>query len=160
MKANYESVLHVNLNLLESNFKFYKKKLDSSTKIIAVVKAFAYGHGDIKICKELEKLNVSYFWVADFEEAVRIRRNNISTPIIVANPGYKNYNLFIKYDLEPLIFNFKSLDYFNQNKMINCHLKVNTGMNRFGFETCQKEEIMKYLNPCELRVFFFNNTLY
>ena len=99
MKANYESVLHVNLNLLESNFKFYKKKLDASTKIIAVVKAFAYGHGDIEICKKLEKQNVSYFWVADFEEAVRIRRNNISTPIIVANPGYKNYNLFIKYDL-------------------------------------------------------------
>tara|TARA_B100000123_G_scaffold49446_1_gene33302 strand:+ start:671 stop:1735 length:1065 start_codon:yes stop_codon:yes gene_type:complete len=146
MKANYESVLHVNLNLLESNFKFYKKKLGSSTKIIAVVKAFAYGHGDIKICKELEKLNVSYFWVADFEEAVRIRRNNISTPIIVANPGYKNYNLFIKYDLEPLIFNFKSLDYFNQNKMINCHIKFNTGMNRFGFETNQKEKVINFLN--------------
>ena len=146
MKANYESVLHVNLNLLESNFKFYKKKLGSSTKIIAVVKAFAYGHGDIKICKELEKLNVSYFWVADFEEAVRIRRNNISTPIIVANPGYKNYNLFIKYDLEPLIFNFKSLNYFNQNKKINCHIKFNTGMNRFGFEKNDKEIIINFLN--------------
>ena len=146
MKANYESVLQVNLNLLESNFNFYKKKLDPSTKIIAVVKAFAYGHGDIKICKELEKLNVSYFWVADFEEAVRIRKKNISTPIIVANPGYKNYNLFVKYELEPLIFNFKSLDYFNQSKMINCHIKFNTGMNRFGFETNQKEKIIKYLN--------------
>ena len=54
MKANYESVLQVNLNLLESNFNFYKKKLDPSTKIIAVVKAFAYGHGDIKICKNLK----------------------------------------------------------------------------------------------------------
>ena len=120
MKANYESVLHVNLNLLESNFKFYKKKLSSSTKIIAVVKAFAYGHGDIKICKELEKLNVSYFWVADFEDAVRIRRNNISTPIIVANPGYKNYNLFIKYDLEPLAPYIQNWNGFNYNQLLFC----------------------------------------
>ena len=146
MKANYESVLHVNLNLLESNFKFFKKKLDNKTKIIAVVKAFAYGHGDIRICKKLEKLNVNYFWVADFEEAIRVRRNNISTPIIVANPGYNNYNLFVKYNLEPLIFNFKSLHYFNQNKIINYHIKFNTGMNRFGFDTDQKEKIISYLN--------------
>ena len=123
MKANYESILHVNLNLLKSNFRYYQKKVGSQTKIIAVVKAFAYGHGDIKICKELEKYKVDYFWVADFEEGINLRKNKIHTPIIVANPGNNNYNLFVKYNLEPLIFNSKTLNYFNQNTPINCHLK-------------------------------------
>ena len=66
-----ETILHVDLNKLKQNFNYLKNIMDPKTKIIAVVKAFAYGHGDIEISKKLESLNVYALWVSDFEEGSR-----------------------------------------------------------------------------------------
>ena len=96
MTNNHETILHINLTTLEANFNFLKSKLPNSVKTIAVVKAFAYGLGDIEISKYLEKLGVHAFWVADFEEGVQLRKEGISKGIIVANPGYKSINTIIK----------------------------------------------------------------
>ena len=65
-----ETILHVDLKKLTDNFNFLKSILASNTKIIGVVKAFAYGHGDIEISKKLEKLGVYALWVSDFEEGL------------------------------------------------------------------------------------------
>ena len=135
MTNNHETILHINLTTLEANFNFLKSKLPNSVKTIAVVKAFAYGLGDIEISKHLEKLGVDAFWVADFEEGVQLRKEGISKGIIVANPGYKSINTIIKYQLEPVIFNNRLLEFYaNCKEKISIHLKFNTGMNRYGFE--------------------------
>ena len=70
MKSASETILHIDLKKLETNFQYFKEKISPKTKIIAVVKAFAYGHGDVMISKKLEKLGVYAFWVSDFEEGV------------------------------------------------------------------------------------------
>jgi len=135
MKENTnETILTVDLKKLKHNFNFFKKKLNSNTKIIAVVKAFGYGHGDITISKTLEKIGIYAFWVADFEEGVALRKSGLKSKIIVANPGLKSYKKIIKYDLDVVIYNNKLLDlYCKEEKEINVHIKFNTGMNRYGF---------------------------
>jgi Alr-MurF fusion protein len=129
----HETVLYVNLKTLEDNFNYLKGLLNPSTKTVAVIKAYAYGLGDIEIAKKLESLNVDYFWVADFEEGVTLRKAGIKKPIIIANPGYKSFEKIIEYNLEPVIYNFKLLKIYGDLN-VPVHLKFNTGMNRFGFD--------------------------
>ena len=150
MTNTHETILHVNLNTLEANFYFIKSKLPKGVKIIAVVKAFAYGLGDIEISKQLEKLGVHAFWVADFEEGVQLRKEGITKPIIVANPGYKSVKKIIQYKLEPVIFNRRLLElYVGYKEKVSIHLKFNTGMNRYGFEVTDVQKILSILknNP-------------
>lgn len=144
MKHAYETTLTIDLKKLEHNYNYLKSLLNTNTEIIAVVKAFAYGHGDIKICKKLESIGVKTFWVADFEEGVNLRKNNISSNIIVANPGNKSIEHIIKYKLDIVIHNHHLLNYYiNSNKKINAHIKFNTGMNRYGFDYKEIEDIAK-----------------
>ena len=150
MINTHETILYVDLNSLEANFNFLKSKLPSGVKTIAVVKAFAYGLGDVEMSKHLEKLGVHAFWVADFEEGVQLRKKGISKAIIVANPGYKSIDTIIKYQLEPVIFNHKLLDlYANCKEKVSIHLKFNTGMNRYGFKETDVKSIIEILknNP-------------
>ena len=135
MSTLNETILYVDLKKLEENFIFLKNKLNANTKIIGVVKAFAYGHGDISISKKLEDLGFNALWVSDFEEGVSLRKAGVKTNIIVANPGFKSYDVIIKYQLDVVIYNQRLLDlYCLKNNKINIHLKFNTGMNRYGFD--------------------------
>ena len=150
MTNTHETILHINLTTLEANFNFLKSKLPNGVKTIAVVKAFAYGLGDIEISKHLEKLGVHAFWVADFEEGVQLRKEGVSKAIIVANPGHKSVNTIIKHQLEPVIFNHRLLElYANCQEKVSIHLKFNTGMNRYGFEATDLQKILPILknNP-------------
>ena len=110
MHNHNETILYVDLNKLKHNFNFFKSKLSKSTKIICVVKAYAYGHGDIKISKVLEKLNIYGLWVTDFEEGVVLRKSGVRSRIIVANPGIKSYEQILKYNLDIVIYNKTLLD--------------------------------------------------
>ena len=139
----YGTRLYINYSHLKHNFN-YLKSIAPDFKIIAMVKANAYGHGDIHIAEKMESFNIDYFGVADFEEGLRLRNNRIKTPIIVMNPGINNIPIIIENDLEPVIYNYpifskvvkytkmyfneKSID--NNQKKIPVHIKINTGMNR------------------------------
>jgi len=146
MPTSHETILYVNLKALENNFNYLKNKLQSDTKIIAVVKAFAYGHGDVAIAKKLEELGVDTFWVADFEEGMSLRKAGILKRIIVANPGAKSYAKIVKYNLEPVIYNFRLLEIFGKNSTpISVHIKFNSGMNRYGFNLEEKDTLASKL---------------
>ena len=134
----YGTRLHVNCSYLEHNINFLKRITPRIT-IIAMVKANAYGHGDIFMTQKMEKFGINYFGVADFEEGVKLRKNGITSPIMVMNPGDKNISTIIENNLEPVIYNNSILssliNTFKLNKQKNTpvHIKVNTGMNRWGF---------------------------
>lgn len=142
MQTGNETILAIDLKKLEQNFNYLKNKIKPTTKVIAVVKAFAYGHGDVKISKKLEKLGVYALWVTDFEEGVILRKSGIKSKIIVANPGIKSYPQIIKHKLDVVIYNTRLLDlYCSKNNMINIHIKFNTGMNRYGFDETDLDTI-------------------
>lgn len=146
MRIMHETILEININRLKSNFKYLKGKLKAKTKIIAVMKAYAYGHGDIVLGKKLEELGVHGLWVADFEEGSRLRESGIQIPIIIANPGAKSTQKIIENKLEVVIYNFKLLQLYGElNKEICIHIKFNTGMNRYGFNTNEIELLTKTL---------------
>ena len=88
MSLAHETILHIDLAKLKSNFQYLCSQLSKETKVIAVVKAHAYGLGGYEIANFLETLGVQNFWVADFEEGVSLREQGIKGNIIIANPGY------------------------------------------------------------------------
>ena len=150
MNLAHETILYIDLAKLKSNFNYLKSQLSNKTEVIAIVKAHAYGLGDYEIAAFLEKLGVHHFWVADFEEGVRLREQGIQGSIIIANPGSKSIDKINSYNLEAVIYNFRLLElYANQNTSFNIHLKLNTGMNRYGFNTEDIDDLLTLLkeNP-------------
>ena len=98
----YTTNFIINKKKLISNLDFFKKH---NKKIIAMIKANAYGHGDIEIAKILEKENIYMLGVADFEEGIRLRKKNIKSRIIVTNPAENNIREILKYKMEKRIIN-------------------------------------------------------
>ena len=146
MSNTNETILEVDLNKLKHNYYYLKSLLKNNCKIIAVVKAFAYGHGDVVISKKLEQLGVDTFWVADFEEGISLREGGIKSKIIIANPGRKSFNKIIKNNLDVVLHNKSLLEfYISKNTNVNVHLKFNTGMNRYGFDVDEIKEISERL---------------
>ncbi|ETN94783.1 alanine racemase [Zhouia amylolytica] len=138
-KAN-ETVLEINLTSLEHNLRYLRSKIEPSTKLMAVVKAYAYGNDSCEIAKFLESKGVEYFAVAYAYEGVALRKAGITTPILVLHSIPAQFEEIIEFHLEPNLYNKKVLEEFMslmkhkgiQNYPI--HLKFNTGLNRLGFE--------------------------
>jgi len=143
MKIIHETILEVDLNKLADNFNYLKSKLKQDTKIIAVVKAYAYGHDDIAIASYLEKLGAHALWVADFEEGTRIRKSGIKIPIIIANPGTKSTQQIIDNNLDVVIYNSELLHIYGKLDIeIRIHIKFDTGMNRYGFDSSEVDKLV------------------
>ena len=146
MKIIHETILEIDLNKLANNFNYLKSKLKPDTKIIAVVKAYAYGHGDIAIASYFEKLGAHALWVADFEEGTRIRQSGIKIPIIISNPGTKSTHKIIDNKLDVVIYNSELLHLYGKlDKEIKIHIKFDTGMNRYGFDFSEVDELVANL---------------
>ncbi len=134
-----ETVLEIDLNALDHNYNFLKTRLKQETKILAVVKAFAYGSDSVSVSKELAALGVNYFAVAYTNEGETLRNAAIETPILVLHPLPANFETIVNRCLEPSIYSRKTLKEFidfsegkNQTDY-PIHLKFNTGLNRLGF---------------------------
>jgi alanine racemase len=139
MSKATETILEIDLNALEHNYRYLASKLNSGTKILAVVKAFGYGSDSVIVAKELEKLGVAYFAVAYAGEGSVLREVGIKTPVLVLHPLPANFEVILERCLEPSIYSPKMLREFiafaESNKQNNypIHLKFNTGLNRLGF---------------------------
>jgi len=136
----------INLSNLKRNFLNIRNKVKDK-KIMAVVKAEAYGHGMVECAKYLESIGnkrPDYFSVAFPKEGEKLRKAEIKKPILVFEPFSKRQvHLLFKYNLIATIFNlehFKILEWglekYYPNKIskpkIKIHIKVDTGMNRLG----------------------------
>lgn len=140
MEKVHETVLEIDLNALTRNFQYLKSRTNPETKILAVVKAFAYGNDASEIAKHLETLQVDYFAVAYTNEGVALRDAGIRTPILVLHPQSINFKTLIDRCLEPSIYSHFVLNTFIEvaeaEKQSNypVHIKFNTGLNRLGFD--------------------------
>lgn len=140
------TTLEINLNALTHNFNFYKRQLTPSTRVMVMVKAFAYGGGAAEIANHLQTLGADYLAVAYTDEGVSLRKQGIQLPIMVLNPVEESFDLLYQYQLEPVVFSpefFRKLGNFarNQGLPLSIHLDLDTGMNRLGFEQAQVEEL-------------------
>jgi len=150
-EKNHETVLEINLDALTLNYNFYKQKLQNTTKIMVMVKAFGYGNGGYEIAKQLEHLKVGYLGVAFADEGIALRKAGITTPIMVLNPEISSYKAMIAYNLEPEMYSVSGLTSFIElakEKNLNgypIHLKMDTGMHRLGFEKSEVSELISLL---------------
>lgn len=128
--------VEINLNNLTHNINEIKKVIPKSTKIMAVVKANAYGHGMTIISKKLEEIGINDFAVATLKEAIDLRKSGIRGNILIL--GYTDINdlkYVIKYDLIQTIVDYEyaiSISKLNLDSKLKAHIKINTGMNRLG----------------------------
>jgi alanine racemase len=136
----HETRLEINLNALSHNFHYYKSKLEKSTKVMAMIKAFGYGNGGIEIAKELVYHKVDYLGVAYADEGVTLRNNKVNVPIMVLNPEINTYEKMLRYQLEPEIYNIRGFKQFAKLAKdagqvdYPIHIKIDTGMHRLGFD--------------------------
>ena len=136
----------IDLKNIEHNFSVIKNSVNKGVKICPVVKADAYGHGAVKICKLCESLGANFFAVATFYEALSLRKSGIKTPILIL--GYTPPNLVNKLEFYNLSQTVYSVEYATallknlkgKNAKIKIHLKVDSGLNRLGFSTINKSE--------------------
>jgi alanine racemase len=135
----HQTVLEVNLDAISHNLNEFRRHLDPGTRIMAMVKAFAYGAGPAEISALLEYHRVSYLAVAYADEGVELRNSGVTLPIMVMNPDPSATELLIKYSLEPEIYSLSSLEQFeavaSKHGLISypVHIKIDTGMHRLGF---------------------------
>lgn len=154
MKPNQvnETLLEIDLNALEHNYGFLRSLIHKNTLFLGVVKAFAYGSDAIAIAKKLEDLGVNYFAVAYTKEGVTLRKGGITTPILVLHPQSVHFETLIENNLTPSIYSNFVLDAFinkTQEKKLQAypiHLKLNTGLNRLGFDEPELENIAHKIN--------------
>ncbi len=150
----HETVLEINLNALVHNLNYFRKKLNPETKIMAMVKAFSYGSGSFEIASILQYHRIDYLAVAYADEGVELRKAGISVPIMVMNPDEQSYDAIIKHNLEPEIYNFRSLELLEEaiksniipeNKPVKVHIKLDTGMHRLGFLPEETDKLIEQL---------------
>ncbi len=129
----------IHLDRFRNNLSAIKNHVGDSTKVMAVIKADAYGCGVNEISKAAVETGADYLAVACLDEAKQIRRNGIELPILIlgATPLECVEDLF-KYDIIPTVFEQKLPEAISRyarenNKQLKIHIKVDTGMGRLGF---------------------------
>ena len=140
----------IDIKALEHNFSRIKELVHNS-KIMAIIKADAYGHGIVRVAKTLRDADA--FGVACLEEAEQLRIASITTPIILLEGPYKpnDLSLIIKLNLEVVIHNEYQLELLEKSKIdgsIKVWLKIDTGMHRLGFSVDKTEEMLRRLMLC------------
>lgn len=150
----HETVLEVNLNALIHNLDYFRRKINPETKIMAMVKAFSYGSGSFEIANILQYHRIDYLAVAYADEGVELRKAGIQVPIMVMNPDEQSFDAIINHNLEPEIYNFRSLNLLLDaiqaniiptNKPVKIHIKLDTGMHRLGFMPNEIDQLIEML---------------
>ncbi len=134
-QENHGTVLEINLSAALKNLYAIKNKMPKDIKVMAMVKAFAYGSGSYEIAKLLQN-KVDYLAVAYIDEGIALRQSGINTPIMVMNSDIDSIEQLLEYNLEPVVF---SNDFLNQflfletKSILKIHIEIDTGMHRLGY---------------------------
>lgn len=140
--------IEIDLGALVHNLNLIRARLKKDTRIMVMVKAFAYGSGSNEIANLLQYHRVDYLGVAYADEGVELRKNNITLPVMVMNPTAESFEQLLQYKLEPEIYSFKILNSFLSfigSRPAQIHLKIDTGMHRLGFEEDETDTLAAVL---------------
>ena len=144
MKHLHRAWAEIDLDALIHNLKEIKKSTKS--KVCCVVKANAYGHSVDPIVKLLEKSGADLFAVSNIDEAKELRELGINKPVLIL--GYTPVSFadeLVKYSIIQTVFSFDyaqklNLEAEKLGKIVEAHLKLDTGMGRLGFD-CRSAEL-------------------
>lgn len=135
----------IDLDAVLFNFEQMNKNIPEGTKIMAVVKTDAYGHGAIPLAELIEPLD--YLWgfaTATIDEAIELRQAGIKKPILILGYTFPEcYSSIVKYDIRQTVFTYDmakelSEEAVRQQKKAYIHVKLDTGMGRIGYQTAEE----------------------
>ncbi|MFQ5963729.1 MAG: alanine racemase [Candidatus Scalinduaceae bacterium] len=143
--------IEINLDDVAHNLRVIKEKTGNNTKILAIVKADAYGHGIVKVSKVLVKNGVDMLGVAFHEEGIKLRDNNLNIPILLFNPVLpEQIEDVLKYSLVLTVCNLNTAKELSQiakgsRRSIKVHVEVDTGMGGAGVHHDEALSLIKAL---------------
>jgi alanine racemase len=145
------SVAHIYHKNFSHNIQLIRDAVKSS-KIMAVVKANAYGHGSVELAKTAIESGCEYLGVAFVEEGIELRRNDLTAPILVFGSHDPTSLLeAVDHNLDISITSVQQIEALQQsNKKCNIHIKVDTGMHRVGFKIDDFESALKLILDSKL----------
>lgn len=139
MKEYYRVQANINLDAIYDNVKAAKSLTKEGTKLMAIIKADAYGHGAVKVAETLDDIADAY-GVAILEEGIELRQAGVTKPILIL--GYTPaplYEAMINYDITTAVFKYDMAKEISDTavrlgKKAKIHIKLDTGMSRIGFK--------------------------
>lgn len=152
MNKNSRVKAVISLDAVEQNFREMRKNIAEDTKMIAVVKADAYGHGAVPIAHLIE--DYDYIWgfaAATAEEAIHLRQNGVTKPILILGIVFEEYYPeLVRDDIRLAVCEYEEAEKLSkeavlQNKTVHIHIALDTGMTRIGYADIPEsvEEIKK-----------------
>ena len=142
----------INLDAISNNIKQIKKSLNKNTKLMAVVKADAYGHGFFEVSKSILNSGADAFAVATTDEALQLRKSGFDIPLLILGVIFKDdVEKIIQNDIMPVVFGNNFAKFISDTavklgKKAKIHIKLDTGMSRLGYVCTQEENIDKICN--------------
>ncbi len=133
---SYFATVEINKSILENNIKIIKSI--TNNKLLAILKANAYGHSLVEMSKLSEKYGVDAIGVATVEEGIIVRDAGVKIPVLVLFKHYKcEAETLCRYALTPVISDDESLEIYHNyleknNKKMSVYIKLDTGLNRMG----------------------------
>lgn len=153
LAQTHETVMQIDLDALADNVRYFRGLLRPETKLVCMVKAFAYGAGSIEVSKALQERHLAdYLAVAVADEGCELRRAGITLPVIIMDPEVAALDLIFENNLEPNVYSFAMLE----NVMASAaakgledypiHIKIDSGMHRLGFYAEEMADLVARLN--------------
>lgn len=136
------SWVEVDMAQLKNNYLIYKKSLGTDADVMAVIKADAYGHGDVQVARLLSQCGVHLFAVSNIDEAVGLREAGIEGEILILGYSAVSYaKTLLTYDLTQAVVSEEYAKALSNEKIkIKCQFAIDTGMNRIGLDGDNIEE--------------------
>ena len=161
MKKDSRVKAVISLDAVEHNFREMRKNIAEETKMIAVIKADAYGHGAVPVAHLIE--DYDYIWgfaAATAEEAIHLREAGITKPILILGIVFDEYfPELVRYEIRPAVCEYEEARKLSdeavlQKKTVHIHIALDTGMTRIGFADAQEnvEEIKKISELPNLKI--------
>lgn len=150
MSLNHFTYSEIDLSKLENNINVIRSLIGGSVRLTCVIKDNAYGHGAVAVGRALESFKVDFLAVNSLPEALEINESGIKLPILIMGAiADDEINDILLGNFHVVLFDFefaKKLNSFCEKtqKRINCHIKVDTGMNRVGISRHMLEEFLNF----------------
>lgn len=147
------TLVEVNLDRLSENYRAIQSKV-TPAKVMAILKANAYGHGLVEIAQHMVSLGVDYLGVAVLEEGILLRERGVKAPILVLGGILGNQiPLFLKHDLTLTASSIEKLEQINEaagemGVKPKVHLMIDTGMERIGVHHYSAETFLETSLRC------------
>jgi Alr-MurF fusion protein len=154
----HQTVMEIDLSAMAANLRTWRQLLQPTTRVMAMVKAFAYGSGSFEIANLLQFHGVDYLGVAYADEAVALRRGGIRMHIMVMNTENSAFDSLVQYNLEPVIYSMEIVRSFGRWLKregvadFPVHIELETGMNRLGFPAQEWDDLLRMLPAAPLKV--------